>query len=412
MTKNLNEQKFNELEYHIQQLKSILNELPETSNEVIKTEQSSEFPGFIVKLLKGNDEFRILDKIGNIKKYFDIQEEFDFQFVVDNLYEKNRSLFLKHLTESDNQQIKLRNDYQFINSKSDTPLWFDIAILPEGIKSNKLTLIFVENSERKVLDEREREVSEIDKSASLKSLVHCIAHEINNPNHNIMQNISLLENGWPDIMAALDEFAEEKGGFSIKNVQYTKIRDYLSTLIEKILSSSRQIKEITDDLRAFSQKSQNQMFDQINLNHLVEKTIDLVRQQINGASGNFKVLYSPNMIPILGNYNQLQQVLINLIHNSIDALTDYTQEIKIFTFFNKEDHFVGVGVSDKGKGIPKERIKTIFNHFQNIKTGGNGLGLPISKEIIDYHNGEININSQINDGTTVVFKLPVKPGRK
>ena len=410
--KKISKQQLKEVDFHIQQLNSILEELPESNEGIVKTEQSNEFPGFILKLIKGKDEYRLLDKIGDVNKYFEIPEEFDFHFFVENLYGKSQSLFFKHLSETLEKQEKLRNDYQFQNSQTDKSLWFDVTILPEGKKSNKLTLIFVENSEKKELDDRERIVSEMDKSASLKSLVSCIAHEINNPNHNIMQNISLLENGWPDIISALDELAEEKGDFNIKNVKYSKIRDYLSTLIEKILGSSRQIKEIIDDLRAFSQKSQNQASDQVQLNQLVERTVDLLRHQINSNTGNFKVLYSPDMIPILGNYNQLQQVLINLIHNSIEALTDYTQEIKIFTFFNKEDHFVGVGVSDKGRGMPKDKIKNIFNHFQNIKTGGNGLGLPISKEIIDFHNGEISINSQVGEGTTVVIKLPAKPRRK
>jgi len=229
-----------------------------------------------------------------------------------------------------------------------------------------------------------------------------------------MQNISLLENGWPDILKIMDNFYEEHGDFKIKNVQYSNVRDYLSTLMEKVLNSSRQIKSIIDDLRTFSQRSQNMHSDQINLNFLVQKTVELLKQQINNATINFKEMYASEMAPILGNYNQLQQVIINLLHNSFDALENSSQEIKIFTFFNSVENVVGVGVSDQGRGMDSESLENIFNHFYSIKSGrnGGGLGLPISKEIIDMHNGNITIDTKIGNGTTVIFKLPVKVGRK
>ncbi|MBN2281868.1 MAG: hypothetical protein JXQ65_14895 [Candidatus Marinimicrobia bacterium] len=411
MVKQISDNQFKEIEFHLHKLDNLLANIPETQANDQRDSGRCEFPGFVLKFLYESENFVLLETVGNLSEYFAVSQNAGFDFLLSIMPERDKILFAKHLRDSLQNNTKSRNDYRFLKEDG-TIVWFDVSMKPENEKSQKITLIFIENTEKKELEERERIVNELDKSASLKSLVSCIAHEINNPNHNIMQNISLLENGWPDIIEALDQLAEEKGDFKIKNVQYSKIREYLTTLIEKILGSSRQIKDIIDDLRTFSQKSQNMMGDEINLNKLVEKTIDLVRTQINSATGNFKVLYSPEMVHILGNYNQLQQVLINLIHNSMNALTDYNQEIKIFTFFNKEERFVGVGVSDRGKGIPKEQLKSIFNHFQNIKTGSNGLGLPISREIIDFHNGEISINSSLGEGTTVVFKLPAKPRRK
>ncbi len=410
--KQISEKQINDLIGYLDSVKSLVEKLPVIKNQKNAGNIDLPLPGVILKLMKYGEQFEVLQTRGKIQKYFGIKEDFAFDHFAEIIDEKHFGIFLKNLSSTADTQSIIRNDYQF--SIPDSPYkWFEIIMLPEENEENMLNLVIIENTARKELEERERVMSEMDKSASLKSLVSCIAHEINNPNHNIMQNISLLENGWEDIIAILDEYAEEKGDFKIKNVQYSKIRKYLTQLLGKILNSSRQIKDIIDDLRRFSQKSQNLMSDQINLNYLVEKTVDLVSRDIHNATDNFKVMYSTEMVPVLGNYNQLQQVLLNLIHNSIEALENHSQEIKIFTFFNQEEKYVGIGVSDQGCGIDREDLKHIFNHFYNIRLGksGGGLGLPISKEIIDLHNGEIKINSIKGNGTTVLFQLPVNVRR-
>lgn len=406
--KQISEKQINDVIGHLDSVRSLVEKLPVIKNQKNAGNIDLLLPGVILKIMKYGDQFEVLQTRGKILKYFGIKEDFAFGHFAEIIDENHYGLFIKNLSTTAETQSMIRNDYQF--NVPDSPYkWFEIIMLPEEDEENTINLVIIENTARKELEERERVMSEMDKSASLKSLVSCIAHEINNPNHNIMQNISLLENGWEDIIAVLDEYAEEKGDFKIKNVQYSKIRKYLTELLGKILNSSRQIKDIIDDLRRFSQKSQNFMSDEINLNYLVEKTVDLVRRDIHNATDNFKVMYSTEMVPVLGNYNQLQQVLLNLIHNSLEALENHSQEIKIFTFFNQEEKYVGVGVSDQGCGIDREDLKHIFNHFYNIRLGksGGGLGLPISKEIIDLHNGKIKINSIKGNGTTVLFQLPV-----
>ncbi len=410
--KQISEKQINDVIGHLDSVRSLVEKLPVIKNQKNAGNIDLLLPGVILKIMKYGDQFEVLQTRGKILKYFGIKEDFAFGHFAEIIDENHYGLFIKNLSTTAETQSMIRNDYQF--NVPDSPYkWFEIIMLPEEDEENTINLVIIENTARKELEERERVMSEMDKSASLKSLVSCIAHEINNPNHNIMQNISLLENGWEDIIAVLDEYAEEKGDFKIKNVQYSKIRKYLTELLGKILNSSRQIKDIIDDLRRFSQKSQNFMSDEINLNYLVEKTVDLVRRDIHNATDNFKVMYSTEMVPVLGNYNQLQQVLLNLIHNSLEALENHSQEIKIFTFFNQEEKYVGVGVSDQGCGIDREDLKHIFNHFYNIRLGksGGGLGLPISKEIIDLHNGKIKINSIKGNGTTVLFQLPVNVRR-
>ncbi len=407
MYRKINDKQIEAINRHVKQIKELLTDVSDTEGSAGENKFPAGFPGFYASVQVVDEEIEILDQFGNFKAYFNNQSEFDSDYLKSIMKGDDWPIFLQNITLSIEHKKITRNDYRFI--LNDNKKWFEIIIFPKG--KNQVELIFIENTNRKNAEEQERDLLELDKNASLKSLVSSIAHEINNPNHNIMQNISLLEDGWDDIIAALDEYAEIEGDFNIKNVKYSKVRDYLSVLMSKILKSSRQIKELLDDLRNFSQKSQDYMSDQVNLNYLVEKTINLIKQPIQNATENFKIMYSTNMVTVLGNFNQLQQVLLNLIYNSINALETHSQEIKVFTFYNKEEKFVGIGVSDQGKGIEQEKMNNIFNHFYNIKSGGSGLGLPVSKEIIDKHNGKIKIKPNFGKGTTVTFQLPVKNGR-
>lgn len=413
MQKKISEEQIKLIDGHLAGLRYIFDTLEELPQASVNPGQGFEFPGFIVNLTKLNETFHINNVSGSFSHFFGDVENIDFEFF-DQFMGKNDFIILeKELNRALTKNLKLRGDFRFVNEKKREIFWFEIIFYPDK-KENKIVLIFIENTERKEYEEQERILTELDKSSSLKSLVSCIAHEINNPNHNIMQNISLLENGWQDILTKLDEYYEEHGDFNIKNVQYSNVRDYLATLLEKILNSSRQIKGIIDDLRTFSQNTQNMLFDQVNLNILVQKTIELLRHQINKSTTNFVAMYASDMAPVLGNYKQLQQVIINLLHNSFQALQSTDDEIKIFTFFNPIENIVGVGVSDKGCGMDQEDVNNIFNHFYSLKSGknGSGLGLPISKEIIEMHKGTISIDSKVGKGTSVIIKLPAKVGRK
>jgi signal transduction histidine kinase len=413
MKNSINKRQITKIEEYLNAARGLLDTLDLCEGQKKKGIVLENFPGFVLTLQKTDSTYDITAIKGDLHHYFPSETDFTFDLIDKYINEKDYVIFQKDLEEAFANNKKIRGDFRFVSEDKKLQKWFEIIFSPNP-KQHSLNLIFIENTERKEIEEQERLLQEMDKSSSLKSLVSCIAHEVNNPNHNIMQNISLLENGWPDIIAVLDKYYEAHGDFNIKNVQYSKVRDYLASLLEKILNSSRQIKDIIDDLRNFSQKTQNLLSDQINLNFLVKKTVDLLRQQINNATINFQEIYASETRPILGNFNQLQQVIINLLHNSFNAIEDSTKSIKIFTFYNAAENVVGVGVSDEGCGISDEKLHHIFNHFHSLKNGknGGGLGLPISKEIIDLHNGEISIDTKPGKGTTVVFKLPVKVGRK
>ena len=109
---------------------------------------------------------------------------------------------------------------------------------------------------------------------------------------------------------------------------------------------------------------------------------------------------------INGDYNRLNQVLLNIIKNSIEAVDiEKKSYIKIYTTLENEK--IKIYIEDNGIGIPKENMKKISEPFFTTKQNGTGLGVLLSKEIIAAHNGKIEYNSEERIGTTVIITLPL-----
>jgi signal transduction histidine kinase len=106
----------------------------------------------------------------------------------------------------------------------------------------------------------------------------------------------------------------------------------------------------------------------------------------------------------------IEQVLLNLVRNAIDAMAEANslgREVHIHTFLNKED-MVEVRITDTGPGLVADQIEHIFNAFVTTKPHGFGMGLPISRTIIEAHGGKLFALGEIKHGATFIFTLPQK----
>lgn len=117
----------------------------------------------------------------------------------------------------------------------------------------------------------------------------------------------------------------------------------------------------------------------------------------------------PNAV-VVGEQNQIKQVLINIIKNAIEAF-EKEGSLHISTQYENED-FVSINIEDNGKGMTQEVINQIFEPFFTTKTTGTGLGMMITQKIIQEHGGKISINSRLNKGTVVSIFLPYKERKK
>jgi len=204
-----------------------------------------------------------------------------------------------------------------------------------------------------------------------------IAHEVRNPLTAIKGFLQLLEHN----------FKDDKSYFEIICSEINRIETILSELLTLA-------------------KPKNMEYKQNDIRQLLEETITLLDTEALMNSVEIKTLYDAELPELLCDENQLKQVFINFIKNSIEAMPNggsITVEAK-----QQESNYLQLRFIDTGCGIPEELLKKIEEPFFTTKEKGTGLGLMISKQIIENHHGRIQYRSTGNgNGTIVELQLPV-----
>ena len=287
------------------------------------------------------------------------------------------------------------------------------AMLFEGERPTGILITGMDITERKRAMEQARQqqqqLIQADKMSSLGVLVSGVAHEINNPNNFIMLNGRIFSRVWADIQPILRQYYEAHGEFLLGGMPYSEAHPRIAALIAGIHEGAQRIKRIVQNLRDFARRDTGDLESPVDLNSVVESSIMLVHNLIDKSTSRFSLSLAPQLPPLRGNFQQLEQVLINLITNACQALPDRERGIGVET--SAEEGLVCVEVRDQGVGIPEENLKRILDPFFTTKQdiGGTGLGLSISYNIVKNHGGELTIRSRPGEGTTAVVRLPAAP---
>ncbi|MBM7624959.1 two-component system histidine kinase PnpS [Sporohalobacter salinus] len=206
----------------------------------------------------------------------------------------------------------------------------------------------------------------------------------------------------------------------------TSIKGYVETLLaeEKCERGIRQrflqiIKDETDrleqlitDLLNLSQlESKSDSFEQelVDLNQVIEDVLTTVMPKADEEKIDLKVEVPPNVTKVRGNQGQLERLYINLVDNGI-KYTSNGGQVRIEVY--EDETKVWTEISDTGMGIPEEDLPRIFERFYRVdkarsrKLGGTGLGLSIVKHILESHNGGIEVESEVGEGTNFIFWFP------
>ena len=268
-------------------------------------------------------------------------------------------------------------------------------------------------SERKKAEEQaklhQQQLIQASKMVALGTLVSGVAHEINNPNHFIMLNSPLLKEAWENAMPILEKYYEENGDFILSGMNYSEMRGNIPTLFAGISDGAKRIKQIVDELKNFVRDNTADLNQLVNINEVLKSTVSLLANMIKNATNHFAINYGKNLPPLKGNFQRLEQVMINLIQNACQALADSQKGIFVTVTFDKSKSKILIQVRDEGMGIPPEMIMNVTDPFFTTKhdSGGVGLGLSISSKIIEEHGGSMHFSSEIGAGTTVDVILPI-----
>jgi signal transduction histidine kinase len=220
-----------------------------------------------------------------------------------------------------------------------------------------------------------------EKLAALGTLAAGLAHELNNPIGIMSSRIELmLREG-----AALP----------------AEVRDDLTVLHRM----AQRVARITEGLLSFARQSSGERMP-VDLNHIVEETLFLAERHMTEEGVRFVTTLAPRLPPILGDANTLQQVVLNLITNARDAVGGHG-EVRIETRvrYGRRNAVVLV-VTDTGEGIRPEDIPRIFDPFFSTKAQGTGLGLSITDGIVREHQGTIDVESVLGQGTRFILAFP------
>lgn len=259
----------------------------------------------------------------------------------------------------------------------------------------------------------EEQLHRAQKMAALGTLVAGVAHEINNPNNFIAINAPILGQAWQSILPVLEDHYAHHGDFSVAGLPFTMMRERAPQLFDGILDGSGRIKRIVSDLKSFARPESQVSYEPVDINSAVKSALTLISNLIKKSTNRFSVEYGHNIPNIKGDYHRLEQVVINLVQNACQALSDKNQEIRVATAYRKRDETILIKVQDQGMGIASESLPRIMDPFFTTKrdAGGTGLGLSVSFSIIEKHRGDMTVHSDPGRGTTFTVALPAKGKR-
>jgi PAS domain S-box-containing protein len=279
-----------------------------------------------------------------------------------------------------------------------------------GLEIEQIIVVALDISEKERLQEEAIRTSRL---ASLGMLATGVAHEINNPNAFILYNSDILQGVFKDLLPYLKSRMQPSDDVEFNGLSWGDLENELPEMLAAMQEGARRIKRIVDDLRDYARHEGDNTFTSLDLNDVVQKAVRLVHNSLKKSTDNFSLELTENLPPVLGDFGRLEQVVINLLLNSCQALTDHTQAIRMKTFFSPHSDQVVLQVIDQGRGIPAEILASITEPFTTSKRdkGGTGLGLSVSNRIVKAHAGSLKFESEPGQGTTVSLILPISPSK-
>ena len=253
-----------------------------------------------------------------------------------------------------------------------------------------------------IVDITERKQAELEAARQRHDLAHLarvttlgelsssLAHELTHPLTAILSNAQ-----------AAQRFLDGD------DVDLSEVRE----ILKDIVTEDQRAAEVIHRLRRLLKKGEPQNYcDDVDLNEVIGDVLKLMRNDLITQNVTVNTDLAQDLPPVTGDRVQLQQVLLNLVLNACEAMTGNGSSKRQLLIASKlTKSAVRVSVTDRGGGIPEQKMEQVFERFFTTKKKGMGLGLSICRTIIDAHRGKIWATNNADRGATFHFRLPIMP---
>jgi signal transduction histidine kinase len=258
------------------------------------------------------------------------------------------------------------------------------------VQAGLISVLLLEHRRRRLAEVQSRqrmtELAHVNRFSTAGELSASIAHEINQPLGSILANAeaaqAILKSPKPNVVE-------------------------VSEILDDILSDDQRAAEVIRRLRSLLKKAPFELKN-LDLNDLARETVGFLSGVAVGRKVELISEITSEPLPILGDRIQLQQVILNLVVNGIDAMRDTPAKNRIISIqSSRAENFAELSVSDSGPGIPEDNLNEIFEPFFTSKAEGMGMGLSIARTIIEAHDGQIWAENRDHGGASFRIRLPL-----
>ena len=316
----------------------------------------------------------------------------------DITHEEDRAATEARIQEGHEGQRRVYRVEKRYLRKDGAIMWADVSLVfvpASGSNSAFFSAVIIDRTDRKraeeALQKAQVELAHATRVMTMGEITSSIAHEINQPLGAIVNYgnacLRLLKSG----RANLTEMA---------------------AALSAIVNDAERASAIIARIRALSKKAPPEMA-LLQVGDLVADILPLVRHQLTGRRIALKTALPGDLSPILGDRIQLQQVLLNLVVNGIEAMSKVPEDrrqlvIEAQSHVSEDKSFVLITVTDSGIGLKAEDLPRLFETFYTTKADGMGMGLAISRSIVEAHGGRLWATPNADLGATFQLMLPVQ----
>jgi PAS domain S-box-containing protein len=321
---------------------------------------------------------------------YPVADWFEKDFWVSHIYGEDRDAAVAFCLEHSQHDTDYEFYYRMVHADGGLVWIHDIVnVVSENGMPRTLRGFMIDVTERRVADDELRalrdQIARVGRVSMLGQLAASIAHEVNQPLCAIVSNARAVEQ-----MLASGQDPEE-----------------IRAAMNDISQDGQRASDVITRMRKMFQHSP-MPHALLDINELIREIIPLITNELLRRGVSLKVELAEGLPPVLGDRVQLQQVILNLLHNGAESMEHVTRDQRELSIRSLADSATAITVSvrDGGIGIDAAAKNQLFDAFFTTKPGGMGMGLAISKSIISSHGGRIWLEPNWDRGMTFSFSLP------